>query len=45
MNDAYASNGARGGFYQIDREAALDMQLARSSVDGTEFIFDVQGHS
>ena len=44
MNDAYASNGARGGFYQIEREAALDMQLARSSVDGTEFIFDVQGH-
>ena len=44
MNDAYALNGARGGFYQIEREAALDMQLARSSVDGTEFIFDVQGH-
>jgi uncharacterized protein len=44
MNDAYASSGARGGFYQIEREAALDMQLARSSVDGTEFIFDVQGH-
>jgi predicted TIM-barrel fold metal-dependent hydrolase len=44
MNAAYASGGARGGFYQIEREAALDMQLARSSVDGTEFIFDVQGH-
>ena len=44
MNDAYAASGARGGFYQIEREAALDLQLARSSVDGTEFIFDVQGH-
>jgi len=44
MNDAYASTGKRGGFYQIDREAALDVALARSSVDGTEFIFDVQGH-
>ena len=44
MNDAYASRGARGSFYQIEREAALDMQLARSSVDGSEFIFDVQGH-
>ena len=44
MNDAYAAGGMRGGFYQIEREAALDMQLARSSVDGNEFIFDVQGH-
>ena len=44
MNEAYAKSGPRGGFYQIEREAALDLQLARSSVDGTEFIFDVQGH-
>ena len=44
MNDAYAASGVRGGFYEIEREAALDMQLARSSVDGNEFIFDVQGH-
>ena len=44
LNDAYAASGARGGFYQIEQEAALDIQLARSSVDGTEFIFDVQGH-
>ncbi len=44
MNEAYAVNGPRGGFYQIQRDAALDLQLARSSVDGTEFIFDVQGH-
>ncbi len=44
MNDAYAASGSRGGFYQIERDAALDLQLARSSVDGNEFIFDVQGH-
>ncbi len=44
MNAAYAASGAHGGFYQIDPQAALDLQLARSSVDGTEFIFDVQGH-
>lgn len=44
LNDAYAAQGARGGFYEVDRDAALDMQLARSAVDGTEFIFDVQGH-
>jgi uncharacterized protein len=44
MNDAYAARGQTGGFYDIDRGAALDLQLARSSVDGEEFIFDVQGH-
>jgi len=44
MNAAYAAAGRQGGHYQIERDAALDLQLARSSVDGTEFIFDVQGH-
>jgi uncharacterized protein len=44
MNTAYARAGKRGSFFDIDREAALDVQLARSIVDGNEFIFDVQGH-
>src|SRR5258706_1865566 len=44
MNAAYARSGARGGFYDIPKEAGLDLQLARSAVDGNEFIFDVQGH-
>ena len=44
MNTAYARSGARGGFYDIPRDAALDLQLARSALDGNEFIFDVQGH-
>jgi uncharacterized protein len=44
FNEAYASRGPRGGFYEIPKEAALDLQAARSSVDGGEFIFDVQGH-
>jgi predicted TIM-barrel fold metal-dependent hydrolase len=44
MNAAYARQGARGGFYDLPRDAALDVQLARSSLDGNEFIFDVQGH-
>lgn len=44
MNEAYAYKGERGGFYEIDHTAALDMQLARSTLDGDEFIFDVQGH-
>ncbi len=44
MNAAYARSGPRGGFYALPREAALDAQLARSALDGDEFIFDVQGH-
>jgi hypothetical protein len=44
MNSAYARAGRTGGFFELDREAARDVQLARSSVDGNEFIFDVQGH-
>ena len=44
LNEAYAAAGPRGGHFDLPREAALDQQLARSAVDGNEFIFDVQGH-
>ncbi|CAG0992115.1 hypothetical protein BURK1_02326 [Burkholderiales bacterium] len=44
MNAAHAARGRRGGAYEIDREAALDMQLARSTLDKRELVFDVQGH-
>jgi len=44
MNEAYAAAGRSGGFYDLPREAALDMALARSKLDSTDFIFDVQGH-
>ncbi len=44
FNQAQASAGQRGGFYELPKEAALDMHAARSAVDGNEFIFDVQGH-
>src|SRR5258708_17105599 len=44
FNQAQASAGRRGGFYELPKEAALDMHAARSAVDGNEFIFDVQGH-
>jgi hypothetical protein len=44
MNAAYATQGRRGGFYDLPKEAALDQHAARSAVDGGEFIFDVQGH-
>jgi len=44
MNAAYATRGPRGGFYDLPPESALDLQLARSTLDRNDFIFDVQGH-
>ncbi|MCW5625669.1 MAG: amidohydrolase family protein [Burkholderiales bacterium] len=44
MNEAYARQGLTGGFFDVPAEAALDLQLAEATVDGSEFIFDVQGH-
>lgn len=44
MNAAYATQGSRGGFYELPKDAGLDLHAARSAVDGNEFIFDVQGH-
>ncbi len=44
MNMAYAQQGKRGGYFELDKTAALDIVAARSAVDGNEFIFDVQGH-
>jgi len=44
MNAAFATQGPRGGWYDIDREAALDGALARSTLDKQDFVFDVQGH-
>src|SRR5436309_1090288 len=44
MNAAYAAANRRGGFYELQGEGALDIQIARSALDRNEFIFDVQGH-
>ena len=44
MNTAYAQAGKTGGYFELDKTAALDQVAARSAVDGDEFIFDVQGH-
>ncbi|TXK66015.1 amidohydrolase family protein [Alkalisalibacterium limincola] len=44
MNTAYAAVGKRGGFFQLAGEASLDADAAAASVNGNEFIFDVQGH-
>ena len=44
MNAAYARAGRSGGWYDLPDEAALDLEVAQASVDGSEFIFDIQGH-
>ena len=46
MNTAYAvgAKGGRGGFFELPGNAALEVPVARSALDGNEFIFDVQGH-
>src|SRR4029077_13620912 len=44
MNAAYAAEGRLGGFFDMPRDAWLDLQVARSALDTNEFIFDVQGH-
>src|SRR4030095_16634468 len=44
MNAAYAASGRRGGYFELDADAAFDLQVARSSLDSGEFIFDIQGH-
>ena len=46
FNAANAAAGRSGGFFNLPRDAALDMQLARAQVGPArqEFILDVQGH-
>jgi predicted TIM-barrel fold metal-dependent hydrolase len=45
FNAANAAVGKRGGFFELEAEAALEPQLAQARVSGKgEFIFDVQGH-
>ncbi|MGH8695048.1 MAG: hypothetical protein ACREVS_01070, partial [Burkholderiales bacterium] len=45
FNTANAAAGKRGGWFDLDAEAALEPQLAQARLGGKgEFIFDVQGH-
>ena len=46
FNTANAAAGRTGGFFDVPRAAALDLQLARVQTGPArdEFIFDVQGH-
>jgi hypothetical protein len=41
---AFAAAGARGGRYQIPKEAPFEVAAANAAVGGDEFIFDVQLH-
>jgi len=45
FNTANAAAGRRGGWFDLEAEAALEPQLAQARLGGKgEFIFDVQGH-
>ena len=44
FNAANAAANRTGGFFDLRAEAALEPQLAAASLEGDEFIFDVQGH-
>ena len=45
FNAASAAAGKRGGFFELEAEAALEPRLAQARLGGKgEFIFDVQGH-
>ncbi|HEV8259632.1 MAG TPA: amidohydrolase family protein [Burkholderiales bacterium] len=44
FNAANAAAGKTGGFFDLRADAALEPELARASLEKTEFIFDVQGH-
>lgn len=44
FNEVHARAGARGGSFLLPPEAAFDEGLARASLEGDEFIMDIQNH-
>jgi hypothetical protein len=44
FNDVNADAGRTGGYFELDRIAALDEDTAIDGLEGREFVFDVQGH-
>ena len=44
FNAVHAAAGARGGEFDIPKEAAHDIRVANATVGGKEFIFDDQNH-
>ncbi len=43
-NRANAAAGRSGGYFELDRVAAVDAEAAVEALGGREFVFDVQGH-
>jgi predicted TIM-barrel fold metal-dependent hydrolase len=43
-NRLHAATGRSEGFFDLPQDAAFDQQLAAATLEGDEFIFDVQGH-
>jgi hypothetical protein len=44
FNDVRAAAGARGGRFNLPKEAAFENAAADSVLAGTEFVFDIRGH-
>jgi hypothetical protein len=44
MNEAHAAQGRTGGYFDLPKVAGVDQEVAAASLEGNEFIFDVQGH-
>ncbi len=44
INRANAEAGKRDGYFELDDEAGLEIELAEARLGKKEFIFDVQGH-
>ena len=44
FNAANAAAGNAGGYFALEADAALDLELADARLRGKEFVFDVQGH-
>jgi hypothetical protein len=44
FNAANAAAGRTGGFFELNRVAAVDPDAAHEQLGGREFVFDVQGH-
>ncbi len=44
FNEANAASGKTGGYFALDRVAAVDPGAALEALGGREFVFDVQGH-
>jgi len=44
INSANAAAGRSGGFFDLNKLAALEPEIAEDQLQGKEFIFDIQGH-